>query len=91
MDKEVTVSASVMRYEKTKKQIVTFSCQKSCEKEELMAVALAKLKAHNKADMKTIEQYVLLYPDATVVEKLCKSDAPFILHKCFVTPLKLHL
>ena len=54
---------------------------KSYGKEELMAVAFSKQKAHNKADMKTIEQYELVYPDATIVEKLQESDAPFILHK----------
>ena len=46
-----------------------------------MAVAYSKQKAHNKADMKTIEQYEQVYPDATIVEKLRESDTPFILHK----------
>ena len=58
-----------------------FKVRKGCGKEELMAAAYAKSKAHNKVDTKTMEHYELLYADATVVEKLKESDEPFILHK----------
>lgn len=79
LNEEVTVNVSVMKGQRGKS--LPLVIKKSCGKEELMAVAFLKQKAHNKADMKTIEQYELLYPDATIVEKLRESDAPFILHK----------
>ena len=55
---------------------------KSSDRKELMDAAFAKLKAHNTVpEMKAIGNYELLYPDATVVEKLRESDELFVLHK----------
>ena len=88
LEEEVTVNVGVMKYDglemkaqRGKTFNMPFKVRKGCGKEELMAAAYAKSKAHNKVDTKTMEHYELLYADATVVEKLKESDEPFILHK----------
>ena len=58
---------------------------KTSDRKELMDAAFAKLKAHNTVpEMKAISDYELLYPDATVVEKLRESDELFVLYKYFI-------
>lgn len=88
MEEEVTVNVGVMKFDglemkaqRGKTFNIPFKVKKACTKEELMAAAYAKSRAHNKPDTKTIEHYELLYPDATVVDKLQESAEPFILHK----------
>ena len=87
LEDKVTVNVGFMKYDgvdmkgqRGKSLPVTIT--KSSDRQELMGAVFAKLKAHNTVpEMKAIGDYELLYPDATVVEKLRESDELFVLHK----------
>ena len=86
VDEKVTVNVGFMKYDGMEMKgqrgkSLPLTITKSTDWKELMNAAFSKLKAHNMAEMKSNEDYELLYSDASVVEKLRESDEPFVLHK----------
>ena len=87
LEDKVTVNVGFMKYDGVdmkgqRGKSLPLTITKSSDRQELMDAAFAKLKAHNTVpEMKAIGDYEILYPDATVVEKLRESDELFVLHK----------